>query len=279
LFIKLGPADLPPVSFAWIRLCIAIAVLVPIIVVLHTPLPQRARDWWLIVVTGLLLIGLNYGLLFWGAQYIPSGLTAVLQSATPAFGLVFVHYLLPDERITLLKLCAIGLGIAGVAIIFSDQLHIAGWTALAGCVAVASGAICVAFAYAFIKVRGTHLHPTVLTAGQMLCGLVPLMLIGLLKDGNPLMLHWTPKAVISLLYLALAGSVVAFWLNYWLLKRMDATKVMSMSLLEPLIAVLLGVLILGEALTVKMLVGGACILTSIALIMKRQSARPQTEGD
>lgn len=103
LFIKLGLTDLPPVSFAWIRLCIAVAVLLPIIVVRRIPLPRRAHDWWLVVVTGLLLIGLNYGLLFWGAQYISSGLTAVLQSAAPVFGLVFIHYLIPDERMWLMR--------------------------------------------------------------------------------------------------------------------------------------------------------------------------------
>ena len=276
LFIKLGLRDLPPVSFAGIRLVVAVAVLVPVIIVQRIRLPQKGRDLLLIAVTGLLLLGLNYGLVFWGAQYISSGLTAVLQSVTPAFGLAFAGYYLPHERITLLKLCALGAGIAGVALIFSNQLQVAGWLALLGCAAVVAGALCVALAYVLIKAYGSHLHPTVLTAGQMLCALVPLLIFGFAKEGSPLTFNWTLRAVVSLLYLALAGSVAAFWLNYWLLKRMDATKVLLMSIVEPLLAVLLGALVLGETLTGRTLLGGVCILFSVWLILLRRSASPQT---
>ena len=273
LFIKLGLHDLPPVSFAGIRLVIAVAILFPVIVVRRTRLPRSARDWKLIAVTGVILLGLNYGLVFWGARSISSGLTAVLQAATPAFTLIFAHYLLPDERFTLSKLAAIALGIVGVAVIFSDQLSVVGWPALLGSAAVAAGALCVAFAYVVVKAYGTHLQPSVLTAGQMLCGLVPLMIFGLLKEGNPLAFRWTTTAIISLLYLALAGSVAAFYLNYWLLKRMDATKVMAMSLVEPFLAVLLGAIVLRETLTIQALLGGALILISIGLILRRRIRR------
>lgn len=267
LFIKLGLHDLPPVSFAGIRLVIAVAILLPFVLIRRKPLPQSPRERLMVALTGLLLLGLNYGLVFWGAQFITSGLTAVLQAATPAFTIVFAHYLLPNERFTLAKLSAVALGVVGVAVIFSDQMQVVGWQALAGSVAVAGGALCVAFAYVLVKAHIGHLHPTVLTTGQMLCALVPLLAYGLVREGNPLTFNWTPQALFSLLYLALAGSVAAFWLNYWLLKRMDTTKVMSMSLVEPLLAVLLGALVLGEKLTAHALLGGVCILASIGLIL------------
>jgi drug/metabolite transporter (DMT)-like permease len=278
LFIKLGLRDLPPVSFAGIRLVVAVAALVPVIIVQRIRLPHKARDLLLIAVTGWLLLGLNYGLVFWGAQYISSGLTAVLQAVTPAFGLAFASYYLPRERITLLKLCALGAGIMGVAVIFSNQLQVAGWLALLGCAAVVTGALCVALAYVLIKAYGSHLHPTVLTAGQMMCALVPLLILGLVKEGSPLTFHWTWRAVVSLLYLALAGSVAAFWLNYWLLKRMDATRVLLMSIVEPLLAVLLGALVLGESLTLRTLLGGVCIIFSIWLILLRRSTSARIQG-
>jgi drug/metabolite transporter (DMT)-like permease len=279
LFIKLGLHDLPPVSFAGIRLVIAVAILLPFVLIRRTPLPQSTRERVLLAVTGLLLLGFNYGLVFWGAQFITSGLTAVLQAVTPAFTLAFAHYLLPKERFTLAKLSAVALGLLGVAVIFSDQMQVVGWGALAGSVAVVGGALCVAFAYVLVKAHVGHLHPTVLTTGQMLCAMVPLVAYGLVREGNPLAFNWTPRAVFSLLYLALAGSVAAFWLNYWLLERMDTTKVMSMSLVEPLLAVLLGALVLGEKLTAHALLGGVCILASIGLILTGR-VRParETEG-
>ena len=272
LFIKLGLQDLPPISFAGIRLVIAVTALLPVIIVKRTPLPREARDLVLIVVTGFLLLTLNYGLLYWGAQYISSGLTAVLQATTPVFGLALAHYYLPGERVTLLKTGAVGLGVLGVAVIFSNQLQIAGWLALSGCAAVVGGALCVAFAYVLVKAYGSHLHPTTLVTGQMLCGLIPLIIFGAMREGNPLTFSWTFMAVVSLLYLALFGSVIAFWLNYWLLKRMDATKVLLMSVVEPLLAVLLGALVLGETLSGRTLLGGVCILVSVSLVLARGSA-------
>jgi drug/metabolite transporter (DMT)-like permease len=275
LFIKLGLRDLPPVSFAGIRLLVALLVLLPVIRARRITLPRGARDLRLIAVTGFLLLGLNYGLVFWGAQHISSGLTAVLQAATPVFGLAFVGRFLPDERVTLAKLCAMLLGVAGVAVIFSNQLEIAGWPALWGCAAVTGGALCVALSYVLVKARGGHLHPLVLTAGQMICGLVPLLAYGLAWEGSPFEFRWTYTAAFSLLYLALAGSVAAFALNYWLLQRVDATKILLMSIVEPPLALLLGAAVLGETLTARALWGGVCILISVGLLLLRTGAAEQ----
>jgi drug/metabolite transporter (DMT)-like permease len=267
LFIKLGLRDLPPVSFAAIRLVVAIAVFLPILAMRRVPLPRQAQDWFVIGVAGILLLGVNYALLFWGAQFIPSGLTAVLQAVTPAFALVFGHFLLDEEPFTLKALGAIGIGIAGVALISMDQLHAAGRQALLGCAAVTLGAACVGFAYVFVKARARpRLRPEVLSCGQMLCAAGPMLVFADARDGNPLALHWTPMAIGCLLYLALAGSVAATWLNYWLLERMSPTALLSMALVEPLIAVLLGALVLGEQVTWNAGAGGVLVLCSIFMI-------------
>lgn len=276
LFIKLGLRDLPPVSFAGLRLLLAVVILLPVVLARRIPLPRRGRDLRVVAVTGLLLLGLNYGLVFWGTQFISSGLTAVLQAATPAFGLAFMSYYLPGERVTLPKLGALALGVAGVAVIFSNQLGVAGWPALLGCAAVTGGALCVAFSYVLVKARGVHLHPLALTAGQMIFGMLPLLAYGLLREGNPLEFRWTYTATASLLYLTLAGSVAAFALNYWLLQRLDATKILLMSLAEPPLALLLGALALGETLTGRALWGSALILLSVGLLLFR--AKPRAPG-
>lgn len=273
LFIKIGLEDLPPVSFAGIRFVIAALVLLLIIIFQRTPLPRTRRDIALIVGTGLLSFAVNYGLVFWGEQYISSGLAAVLQATIPAFGLVIANYHLPDERITLLKLCAVALGIAGVGVIFSDQLQIAGRWALAGSAAIVVGAFCAAYANVLIKAHGARLSPTVLAGGQMLCGLVPLLLIGITMEGDPRGFRWTWLAVVSLLYLALVGSVLAFWLYYWLVQNMDVTKTMLIALVTPLVAVTLGWLVLGERLEWRTLAGGVCIMLSVGLVLTRRAAR------
>src|SRR5215213_1575847 len=124
LFIKLGLEDLPPLTFAGVRFVIAAAVLYAFLLSRRVPLPRARRDWGLMAVTGLLAFTLNYGLLFWGEQYVSSGLAAVLQATIPAFGLVIAHRYLPGERITPVKVVGVLLGITGVGIIFSNQMSL-----------------------------------------------------------------------------------------------------------------------------------------------------------
>src|SRR3954471_22734641 len=170
LFIKLGLRDLPPVTFAAARLVVALAIILPVLAIRRVPLPRQARDWYVLAVAGILLLGVNYALLFWGAQFIPSGLTAVLQAITPAFALVFGHFMLRDEPFTLKSFGAIAIGIVGVAIISWDQLHLWGRQALLGCAAVTGGSAFVAFAYVYVKGKGgRRVRPEVLSCGQMLC--------------------------------------------------------------------------------------------------------------
>ena len=270
LFIKIGVRDVPPATFASVRLLIALFVLFPLIAWQRVPLP-RPRDWVLIGTTGFLLLGVNYALVFWGAQYITSGLTAVLQAVTPAFGLMIAHVMLDDERFTPWQIAGLLFGVIGVGVIFADQLHVTGQAAFWGSLAVTAAALCVALGYVIVKKHGAHLRPIELTAGQMIAGLAPLFAIVFIYEGNPLAVRWTTPAIVSLLYLALAGSVIAFWLNYWLLKRIGATKLLAMSLVEPLIAVVLGAIVLHEALPARTLIGGACILASTWMVLAPRS--------
>jgi drug/metabolite transporter (DMT)-like permease len=267
LFIKLGVRDVPPVTFAAFRLSIALAVLVPVTIAQRVPMPSLSTDWRLIAATGFLLLGVNYALLNWGVQFISSGLTAVLQAMTPVFGFVFAHLLLDDEKMTAGKGIALGVGVAGVAAIFWDQFDTGTGRALSGSVAVVASAACVAISYVVMRRRVHTLHPSVITAGQMLTALGPLMVYAFVVEGNPLSRVWSTTAIASGVYLALAGSVAGAWLNYWLLKRIGATKLLSMGLVEPLVAVLLGAAILGERMSVRTAVGGMGILLAVAVVL------------
>ena len=270
--------DVPPATFASARLVVALIVLLPIIAWQGERLPRRPRDWVLIGTTGFLLLGLNYAFVFWGAQYITSGLNAVLQSAQPAFGLIFAHLMLDDERFTGWQVVGLLLGVIGVGAIFADQLHVTGQAAFWGCLSVTAAALCVALGYVHREKHGAHLRPIELTSGQMIAGLVPLVTIMFTYEGNPLAVHWTKPAVFSLVYLALAGSG-GLWLNYWLLKRIGATKLLAMSLVEPLIAVVLGAIVLREALPAGTLVGGVCILASTWMVLApRRPRQPVVEA-
>ena len=270
MFIKLGLEDLPPISFAGIRFVLAALVLAGLVAARRAPLPRRRGDWGLLAVTGLLAFTLNYGLLFWGEQYISSGLAAVLQATIPVFGLLIAHLYLPGERLTAARVAGVLLGVAGVGVIFSNQLTVAGPSALWGSAAVVAGAVCAAYANVLVKARGAHLDPALLAGGQMACGLVPLVAVGWAVEGNPAGFRWTWQAAASLLYLTLVGSVVAFLLYYWLVRNMDVTKTMLIALVTPLVAVLLGMLVLGERLTWRTIAGGALIMSGIGTVVLRR---------
>ena len=269
LFIKLGLEDLPPLTFAGIRFVIASTILFGIVAARRLSLPRRS-DWLLLAITGILAFSLNYGLLFWGEQYISSGLAALLQATIPAFGLVFAHLHLPGERLSWAKIGGVILGVLGVAVVFSNQLAVAGKQALAGCVAVLISSIVVAYSNVLVKAYGTNMNPAVLAAGQMFFGLLLLFAVGLPLEGNPLNFHWTPSAVTALLYLAIVGSVIAFLLYYWLVLNMDVTKSMLIALVTPVVAVLLGMIVLNEKIGWRTLAGGAMIMLGISLIVLRK---------
>jgi drug/metabolite transporter (DMT)-like permease len=268
LFIKIGVSVIPPITFAGVRFLVATIVLFLVVYLRKLPLPNTREDWTLLLTTGILSFTLNYGLLFWGEARTTSGLAAILQTIIPVFGLLLAHYYLPNEPMTWAKTSGVLLGIAGVVIIFVTQLHGEGPSAFAGSVAIVVGAFCVAWSNVMVKSRGTHLHPAVLAAGQMACGFVPLLIAGWAIEGNPFLLHWTGPAVIALFYLALVGSCCAFLLFYWLLRRVEVTKTMLISLVTPAIAVLLGLWWLHEQITWYIVAGGICIMGGILFTIR-----------
>jgi len=277
LFIKLGLSDLPPFTFAGIRFVIASAILFVIIKARRLPLPNTRADWLLLAVTGLLSFSVNYGAVFWGEQHISSGLAALLQAMIPVFGLVIAHFYLPGEQMTPAKIFGVVMGVAGVGVIFSNQLSVAGPKALAGCAALVVGSACTAYANVLVKARGAKLNPAILAGGQMIFGLVPLLLVGISTEGNPFHYRWTGMAVISLLYLAIVGSVVAFLLYYWLVQHMDVTNTMLIALVTPVVAVILGMLVLNEELDWRTVAGGAMIMSGIGLIVLKRTKKPDPE--
>ena len=272
LTIKIGLQDLPPIGFAASRFVLAVVVLALVVRARNIPLPRGGRQWRLVALTGVLQFSINYSLIFWGEQHIASGLTAVLQATIPVFGLILAWLFLPSERITKSKMLAVAFGVAGVIVIFSDQLRVQNTLAFFGSVGVVVSAYVAAQASVLIKAKGAALHPATLLFGQMICGLPPVIAYSAIVEGNPLAFHWTWRAVACVLYLTIVGTIAAFWLYYWLLGQVESTKAMMIAVVTPLIAVIVGWFVLGETLPAQTFFGGLLIVASIALIVFRQNA-------
>ncbi len=271
IFIKLGLDFIPPVSFAAMRFSVACLILYPLLMISRIEIPSIRQHWKFLAVTGTLQFFLNYGLLFWGEQFISSGLAAVLQATIPAFGLLLARFYV-GEQITGIKVFSIALGMLGVALIFREQLSLNGEMAFLGSLAVVVGAFGASYASVLTKARGLSFHPAALVFLQMLVGHLPLWAVGLWREGNPIAFRWTALAVICVVYLAVVGSILAFWLYYWLLSKIDVTKAMMIAFVTPLIAVYVGSFF-GEKLDFQTLIGGVLILLSVFLIVIRPLMR------
>jgi drug/metabolite transporter (DMT)-like permease len=279
LFIKIGLEDLPPVSFAAVRFVVAPLPLLIWLVIrrrVASSIPSSrdpvirstwARDWRPMVVTGLLTFAVNYPLVFWGESYIPAGLTAILYTTFPIIGMLLAHWLLPDEPLSGRKLAGALIAFAGVVVIFQNQVAVRGMMAMLGSGAIVLAAGCTAYADVVVKRDCAHIDPIKLTTVQMLVSVGPMLVLGIALDGNPFALHWTTRAVVSLLYLALLGSALTFTLLYWLIQRTPVTRAMFIPFMSTAIAVVLDAIVLGERMHWRTFAGGTAILGGVALAL------------
>jgi len=268
LFIKAGVGDVPPLTFASVRLAVALLVLVPITLG-RRGFSDLARTQLVhIAAAGVLLLGVNYGLLYWGTQFIPSGLVAILQSATPLFALL-MGWGFGSEQVTARKLLALSVGTAGVALIVRSDISVHGMNALSGSAAVLISAACVAFAYVWLKRQQTRANPLTVTTIQCAAGWCLLAPIAYVAEGSPLNASWSATSLLAVAYLAVGASVFAFGLNYWLLSRIEASAMLMMGIAEVPIAVALGAMVFGERLPSGAFIGAACVLAAVMLTSLR----------
>jgi drug/metabolite transporter (DMT)-like permease len=274
LAIKIGLRDLPPVSFVAIRFVIAVAVLVLVSVGRVALLPKRTSDYIVLAFTGVLMFALNYPLLFWAEKYVSSGLAAVLQASIPIFGMVFAHFLLPEEPMRWQRMLGATVALGGVALICGRLFESGGLMAFWGGLGIVVGAASAAFSNVILKRCAITLAPAMLAAWQMIFGVIPLVVLGLLVDGNPLHFHWSATAWFCLLYLAIIGSALTFLLLYWLLPRMTVTNLQTIALITPPGAVAFGWLLGGETFSAFFLVGACFVLIGVWMIFRRLDQRP-----
>ena len=269
LFIKLGLEDLPPFLFAGLRFVTASVFLWVILGMRRVRLPRASRDWAVMVGTGVLTFGLDYGLVYWGENHIPAGLTSILFSTMPLFVLLLAHVFLAGERMTRWSLGGILVGLGGVTLIFSKQLQFSDPLVFWGSVAVLGGALAAAISSVLVRRFAQHLDSMVLTTIQMTAGCIPLIALGLGLEGLPSEFYWTAMAWTSLLYMAVVGSAFAFVLLYWLLKQVGPVRTGLIIPFTTVVAVLLGVIVLGEVFTWRTGVGGALVLVGLLVATRK----------
>jgi len=279
LVVRVGLQDLPPFTFAGVRFLLAAALLTVVAIVRRVGLPTAPSDWVMMVGTGVSAIGFTYAFQFWGLQHVPSGLAAVLFSTVPLLTILIAHVVLPDEPMSLPKVGGVVLGITGVAFIFSDQVGGGSPMALWAILGFLVGAVALAHAQVVVRARGHRVDPVILAAVQTAVGGFLLLGIGTSTEG-PLASHaWTLRALLAVGYLSVLGTAVGFVGLYYLLRHMQVTRVNSMMLVHPLVAIVLGWLVLGEQLSWPVLFGAGAIVVGLVPLLRpsRRTAAQASE--
>lgn len=270
LGIKIGLEFLPPFLFAGIRFATATASLLILTKILHAHMPRNRSSWSVMLFLGIFQISVPYGLVFWGEQYISSGLSAVLFATMPFFVVIFAHIIV-DERLTRAKAIGVVASFIGlVAIFWRDITPTQGVmfdSSLYGGLAVVGSAVSGGLANVVGKRYAHEIDPAANVLTQSLVGTVALSSLGLLTERQAV-LAFTPVAVVAILYLGIVGSALAFVGMYWLLKKTTATNVSLITFITPIIALILGWVVLHEIPDPNVGLGAALILAGVYLTIK-----------
>lgn len=272
LVIKVGYGDIGPFNAASLRFFVAAAILFPLMSLFRARLPQNAVEWALVVWVGVVMFGVDYGLIYWGEQFIDSGLTAILFATLPIFTVLLAHIYLPGERTTPRKLFGTLLAFLGVGALFSGNLRLDASDA-GPMLAVVSSAVCAAATGVTVKRHGSSLHPAALNAPAMLIGGVVLLLASY-AAGDGFRIPNDSQTWGAILYLAVVGSVVSFLAFFSLLKRWSATSLSFISVFMPVVALWLGFVVLDEKPTIWTMLGGVLIIVGVMLALTRTHSIP-----
>lgn len=270
LVIKIGLAFLPPLVFAGVRFSAATMVLLLLTRLLHARIPRDRSSWETMLFLGIFQITVPYGLVFWGEQYISSGLSAVLFATLPFFVVIFAH-LMSNEKLTRLKALGVMASFGGLSAIFWRDLltvqSLGTGNSLLGSLAVVGSAASGALANVVAKHHSTEIHPAANVLVQMTMGSLVLLLIGLMTEsGLPIVFSW--QAIASILYLGVVGSALAFVGLYWLLTKTSATNSSLIAFVTPILALILGWAVLQEVPDISIAIGTALILVGVYLTVK-----------
>ena len=271
LVIKVGYGGLGPFNVAAVRFLIAGAVLAPMVPLLGARWPTNRTEWALVTWVGLVLFAADYGLIYWGEQFLDSGMTSILFALLPLVTIGFAHLYVPGDRITGRKLAGTILAFVGIVALFGDRVRLDPG-GLAPMMAIVASTVCAAAAGVATKRHGAGMHPAALNAPAMLIGAAALALMSL-AAGDGFALPADTPTWMAVLYLAIAGSVVTFLGYFTLLKTWSITSLSFISVFTPAIALILGFVFLDERPTLWTGVGALLVLGGVALALSEPQPR------
>jgi drug/metabolite transporter (DMT)-like permease len=262
LFIRLGLESLTPVISAGIRFTIASLLVYGLMSYKKISLQTDPLSLRLYLILAFFSFAIPFGLVYWAEQFIPSGLASIIFAVMPFGVILFTRIAIPKTEIKLTQIIGVLIGFIGIVIIFSEDLTIDISNNFLGMIAVLLSATMQAGIAVIVKKYGGHLNP-------LSMNFLPLLIAGLLMIPlafifeNSSTWKFDLIAVGSILYLAFFGTLITFTTYYWLLKRMNIVILSLSTFITPIVAVILGWLVLKEKFSFQALAGSSMVLIGI----------------
>ncbi len=203
-------------------------------------------------------------IVYWAAQFIPSGWISVIFGLTPLMTALFAGLLLKKERhLSFGKLCAYSLGIGGLYIMFGSALQLSE-NALFGIAGILFAALLQSVGAVCIKRIDAGLPALSQVSGGLFFAL-PLYLLTLICVDNRWPEHLSTINILAIAYLGMIATTIGFFLYYYLLTHLSATRVALINLITPVMALMLGHLVNQEPLTEQIMTGTCLILAALVI--------------
>jgi drug/metabolite transporter (DMT)-like permease len=268
LAIRVGVREVPPFLLAGMRFLIAGLVLYGWMRARGTPSP-KLREWMAASFLALLIFVFDYGLLFWAEQRVPSGIAAVMMATIPVFMSLGEIVFLRTQRLTVRLGLALVVGMAGVAVLVGRSMSLGEAPVdTAGAIALIVASLSWSVASSLTRKLPLPSAKAMSSGAQMLAGGVLLTIAAsVLGEFHGFRVQAVSgEAWLALAYLIVAGSIAGFTAYVWLLHHESPTKVGTYAYVNPVVAVLVGYFLGGEAIGPRTIVGTLLVLVSIVVI-------------
>jgi drug/metabolite transporter (DMT)-like permease len=266
LLIKIAVDDFGPLPLVTVRLGLAAAAFVVVLLTVRRPLPRDRKTWLSLALLGLTNTTLPFLLITWGEQSIDSGLAGVLNAAVPLFSMVMAHFALQDDKMHFGKVFGLIMGFIGVVILAlrtADPTH---QNSVAGQVAVLLAGVSYAFSAVYLRRNLWHVE-SVVTAGTTLAFGAVYTLVAMLLLVNPLpTLAAIPSdAILAAVALGLLNTFIAYILFFRIIRAWGASRSTTVTYLMPPVSLTLGILFYGEVFDIRLVVAAVLIIGGVLM--------------
>lgn len=274
LAIRIGVESFPPFLFASIRQIAAGVLLFLLIYIFGKNEKLTLKDITRQAIPGVLLITFGNGIVGWSEKYIPSGLAALIVSIIPIYIFIISLFIQPGQKLSGKTIAGLLLGALGIVLIFKDNLKDLGRPDyLWGILACFAASLFWALGSVYMKSNTFNTNAYNNAAIQFISGGIGLFIASLVFDDYNQLASVTADSIYALIYLTLVGSLLSYMAYLYAIENLPIILVATYAYVNPLIAIILGVLILGEAVTVLTCISLIVTLCGVYLINSAQAQK------